>query len=391
MANDIQLKMLKHGVARWNRWRNHNPEIQIDLNRADLSEIHLNGANFNQATLCEVNLSRAHLYKVVLDHADLSYATINDAHLGRASLVKVNLSHANLTRANLNKAELTGSTLQHAQLIAADLSGAELSGANLSGANLIEADLSGTNLQWANLSGANLIGADLSGANLNGANLSYTQVLATDFTAAKLTGACLEGWAINSSTLFSEIECQYVYLREPGLERRPLQGDFKPGDFHKLFQKGLETVELTFPDGIEWSAFLNSFKKLQELQRETGGPELSIQGMENREDGVFIIKIKVPSQTSKAGTREFLKREYDRRLNVLDRRQGQVSSQTAFDRQKNADLMEIVKLLAIKPMAGEAAPLPETSPQLESEPSHFKMQLDKSSHPAADFRLPSTS
>lgn len=396
MANDIQLKLLKHGVTRWNRWRHQNPDIPINLSGADLSETHLNGGHLSEAILCQINLRRAHLYKAILNGSDLSHSNLSDAHLGKAQLNTVNLSHANLVRANLNKSELTGSDLQHAQMMAADLSGADLSGANLSGANLIEADLSGANLQWANLSGANLIGADLSGATLNGANLSYTQVLATDFTAAKMTGVCLEGWTINSSTLFSDIECEYVYLREPGLDRRPITGNFKPGDFHKLFQKALETVELTFSDGIEWPAFLNAFKKFQELQRETGGAELSIQGIENRDDGIFVIKLKVPSQTSKAGTREFLKREYERRLTVLDRLNRQNNSQIAIYRQKNADLMEIVKLLANKAVGGEAIASPPPSSPASHADSHRFNGHQESLDPApsqknADFRLHSTS
>jgi uncharacterized protein YjbI with pentapeptide repeats len=398
VANDIQLKLLKHGVTRWNRWRHQNPDIQIDLSGADLSELHLNGVHLSEAILCRINLSRAHLYKVILDGADLSSSNLSDAHLGRARLNMVNLSHANLIRANLNKTELMGSNLQHAQLMTADLSGADLSGVNLSGANLIEADLSGANLQWANLSGANLIGADLSCAALNGANLSYAQVLATDFTAAKLTGACLEGWVINSSTLFSDIECEYVYLREPGLDRRPIHGNFKPGEFHALFQKSLETVELTFSDGIEWSAFFNAFKKFQELQRETGGPELLIQGIENRDDGVFVIKLKVPSQTSKAGTREFLKREYERRINALDRLNRHPKSQVAIHRQKNADLMEIVTLLAnrsVEGVGGGAIALPlSSSPTPTSDNGHANATHDPANSLAPqreDFRLHSPS
>jgi hypothetical protein len=87
MADVKQLEILMQGVEQWNKWREDNAYIRIDLSWTDLSQANLTGAD---------------------------------------------LTGANLTGANLTGADLTG----------ANLTGADLTGANLTGANLIGVDLS---------------------------------------------------------------------------------------------------------------------------------------------------------------------------------------------------------------------------------------------------------
>ena len=36
MANEEHLKILKQGVEVWNKWRNANPEIKPNLDKADI-------------------------------------------------------------------------------------------------------------------------------------------------------------------------------------------------------------------------------------------------------------------------------------------------------------------------------------------------------------------
>jgi hypothetical protein len=75
----------------------------------------------------------------------------------------------------------------------------------------------------------------------------------TNFTNAKMTGACVEAWNIESTTQLNNVDCRFVYLLEnpkPGTddrERRPSSGDFQPGEFTKLFEEVLNTVDLNFP------------------------------------------------------------------------------------------------------------------------------------------------
>ena len=141
MTNMEQLKILRQGVADWNKWRIENPDDRIDLSGAGFKEVNLSGANLNWA-----NLNKAKFYK-----ADLSGAYLHGAKLREADLTYADLSGANLNQANLNDADFRQ----------AKLYGAKLNRANLSGANL-----SGTDLSWANLSQANLEGATLVDCNI---------------------------------------------------------------------------------------------------------------------------------------------------------------------------------------------------------------------------------
>jgi uncharacterized protein YjbI with pentapeptide repeats len=169
--------------------------------------------------------------------------------LSEANLTIYNLSGADLFEANLYKANLRGSDLRCTNLMLADLNSADirdskLSGVNLCGANLIYADLTGADLREANLSEADLREANLSKADLTNANLSKSQVMATNFYNAILTGACVKDWWINSRTNLDGVICEYVYLDEKKTERRPINGNFAPGEFASLYKKIIETTDL---------------------------------------------------------------------------------------------------------------------------------------------------
>ncbi|MHC5827213.1 MAG: hypothetical protein ACYT04_67910, partial [Nostoc sp.] len=65
-----------------------------------------------------------------------------------------------------------------------------------------------------------------------------------------------QDWNINFATKLNDVDCQYIYLRrrvhftEDDQKRRSSIGEFASGEFTKLFQKALETVDLIFTDGI---------------------------------------------------------------------------------------------------------------------------------------------
>ncbi len=61
MADQEQLAILKEGVSEWNEWRGKNPDVPIDLSKADLMGADLSGAN-----LIKANLNRAHLIEANL-------------------------------------------------------------------------------------------------------------------------------------------------------------------------------------------------------------------------------------------------------------------------------------------------------------------------------------
>jgi uncharacterized protein YjbI with pentapeptide repeats len=277
---------------------------------------------------------------------DFASANLSNADLNRANLTWQDLSGADLSGADLSWADLSWANLSWANLSGADLSGADLSGADLRGA-----DLSGADLRGADLSGADLSGADLRGADLSGANLIRTQVLATNFTGANFTGACLEDWHINTGTKLDDVDCQYVYLRSDEQERLPSSGEFAPGEFTKLFQKGSETVDLIFADGIDWKAFLFS---LQELQAEYGEEDLSVQAFERKTGGVFVIRLEVPLEANKSEIELHAKELYERELDAVEARYREnlqaKNDQIAIYREHNASLPNIIKMLGDKPI-----------------------------------------
>ncbi len=117
----------------------------------------------------------------------------------------------------------------------------------------------------------------------------------TDFSKANLTGACIEDWHINGQTNFDDVICDYIYLKydwesEKFLERRPSDESkiFAPGDFKRLIEKAKETVDLIFNQGIDWSAFLNSFNN---LRIEDGYQDLGVKAIEQKDDGTFVVRL----------------------------------------------------------------------------------------------------
>jgi uncharacterized protein YjbI with pentapeptide repeats len=153
--------------------------------------------------------------------------------------VRPDLSDTNLIEANLGGAFLFGADLREA-----NLSGANLSKAILFGAILSEADLRKADLIGADLEGADLCEANLSEADLTNADLLHSQVMATNFHNAILTGACVKDWWINSRTNLDGVICEYVYLDNKKTKRRPINGNFAPGEFASLYKKIIETTDL---------------------------------------------------------------------------------------------------------------------------------------------------
>jgi uncharacterized protein YjbI with pentapeptide repeats len=338
-----------------------------DLSNADLKEAELGRANFKGAVLRGANLSGAILNRSVFSRP--KYAKIYDTELSeaynRASLRGANLSGADLIEANLSGADLIEADLSGADLIEADLRDADLSEAKLIKTQLWGADLRSAFLIRTDLTGANLAGAKLSAANFIGtilieADLTMTEAVATSFKQAILTGACIEDWNISSHTKLDEVICDYVYLKRCRKERRPHNGNFAPGEFTKLFQKARETVDLIFLNGIDWQAFLVSF---QQVQVEAGDKALSIQAIENKNDGAFVIRVSVPPEIDKSKIEQYFKRKYQLAIEAKDKQYrkylrerlknkddliASYREQMTSIRQDNTQLIGIIKTMAEK-------------------------------------------
>ena len=219
-----------------------------------------------------------------------------------------------------------------------------LKGANFSGADLTEADLTE----------ADISAATLEGAVLERANLTKTQALGTSFYQTNLTGACLEGWNIDSTTKLDGAICEYIYLLNGQRERRPSSGNFAPGEFTKLFQEALSTIDLIFRNGIDWKAFTYSFNQLV-LDNE--GTELSIQSIENKGDGVVVVRVNAPPDANKAQLHSEFNQSYETAVKALEAKYHAElkakDEQITIYRQQSADMQEITRLMASRPVTVE--------------------------------------
>jgi uncharacterized protein YjbI with pentapeptide repeats len=351
--------------------------ISANLSGANLSGTNLSEANLNEANLSFTDLSKTNLNKTSFISADLSGANLVASNLSGVSLSKANLGGADLSEAdlsftNLIFADLRGTNLKGTNLNGADLNGADLSFAKLSKANLNKANLSFANLSYidfsgADLSSANLTGCDLGRANLNGADLSganlvIVQALGTNFTLSTLTEACIEDWHINASTVLENIKCQAIYMKqdEDGryTDRRPSSENesFADGDFAKLVEKALSTVDLIFRNGIDWQALAFSLNK---FKVESGGRELTVHAIENKGDGDFVIRVNVPPDADKSSIETRIKQEYEQKVKEIDARNQErlnfkdkeitiYLEQVSYERQNNIRLTGIIKTMAEK-------------------------------------------
>ncbi|NQW22578.1 MAG: pentapeptide repeat-containing protein [SAR202 cluster bacterium] len=205
MANMEHVQLVKRGRDHVARWREANPEDNLDLNAAYMSYMRA-----PQVDISGADVRNSDLMGAVLQRANLSGCFLNPCHL----------YHANLREANLTKARMNGANLRGADLRGADLSGADLDRAILSDANLTGAKLINTNLSRASLAGADLTGADLTGASFAGASLvranmtnaicSNSDFFQTQFWSVVMTGADLTnslfGYSVIQDCDLSEVK-----------------------------------------------------------------------------------------------------------------------------------------------------------------------------------------
>ena len=209
MANMEHVQLVRRGRDHVARWREANPNEQLDLNAAYMSYVRAPQVNISGADLRNSDLMGA-----VMRRANLSGCYLNPSHMYHADLREADVSNALLNGANMRGADLRGTDLSGADLDRAVLSDANLSGANLSGANLQRTSLIGANLTGANLTGANFSGADLVRSDLTDAVLADTDLFQTRIWGCTMDGADLSGSALGY-TVFQDCDLRNAV----GLER----------------------------------------------------------------------------------------------------------------------------------------------------------------------------
>jgi uncharacterized protein YjbI with pentapeptide repeats len=165
----------------------------------------------------------------------------------------------------------------------------------------------------------NLNGACLKSAKMEGSTLVRTQVLGTDFTNASLTGACIQEWNFNSETIFENVDCQRIFLKcanhKSFYEVKPDNGSFEPGHFSKWIQEIKDTVDLIFDKGLNWKAFAFSLAQ-SAIDNHEG--HLSLQSMENKGNGIVVVKIQVPESVNKSKIHKSITDNYNEAVQRLE-------------------------------------------------------------------------
>ena len=175
MANEEQLSILRKGVHVWNKWREENPGIQIDLDEAELSGADLAAADLSDARLIMANLAGARLESANLTRVDLRTANLQECHLNGA-----NFEEADLRQADLMGAWLTGASLRLANLAFANLREADLTNTTLIGTSLIRATV-----EKAKISGSWVYGINV--WDLDGEFAEQTDLVITHKNAPAIT------------------------------------------------------------------------------------------------------------------------------------------------------------------------------------------------------------
>lgn len=214
MSNEY-IKRVDEGWRAWNRFREENADVKLDLCGAnfrtkdlreyDLSNCILRGADFSGADLTCANLSNSDFAGVPFVGANLSGAQVNLAHANQADFSNANLDRARFqncsaVQINFSGINATDVNLHQTGAMKANLQGANLVRAKLDGSHFNEANFRDTNLQEASLVRVNLAYADFTRANLVGSSLIASLMIGTQFESADLSGARVYGisaWDLN--------------------------------------------------------------------------------------------------------------------------------------------------------------------------------------------------
>jgi len=193
-------------------------------------------------------------------------------------------------------------------LVSGEGAGQAYAGLDLKGAFLVGAKLEGTDFTEADLSEAVLTGADL-----RETRLIKTQLIGANLTGACLTGACIENWNIDKSVQLQAIDCEWVFMADDSKLRQPPSGEFKPGEFSKLFQEVADTIDFIVDSRLELAALLAAIWKL----REEGEEGLEVQGWEQKGDAA-MVHVTVPPEVDRKRIHAELTREWEVKVKLLE-------------------------------------------------------------------------
>ena len=293
--------------------------------------IAVNLASIRGTSFINANLTDSNFQQSVLKHCDFSNATL--IHTNFHLVQKLDCARVgNTILANPKVRELLVKKRGVKQ---------SYIGCNIKGGNLAGADLSEVNFTEADISEATFVDAILERANFTKA-----QAINTNFQHARLTAACLQAWNIDSTTQLEEVICDYVFLLNNQNERRPSSGVFAPGEFTKLFQVFINTVDLIFQNGLDLQALYSALVDVKAANQDT---QLAIRSIENKGDGVVVVKVEVTEEANKTKIHSDFTQSYQVALQAIEAKyQAQLQSkdeQIELYRQHQADLKNLMQMI----------------------------------------------
>lgn len=196
MANSEHLQNLMEGAAAWNQWRIENPDVEVNLSKADIRDAELPGVN--------------------LSHADLRGCNLVDVDFQNANLESANLTGANLSGAKLVQASMANANLENTKLAGVDASDADLSATKLVRCNATDAILMRVTLRQANCRDAHLTGVNFALSDLGQADFRDSVLEQSIFEASDLIGIDLRRCRLNS-TSFIDANLTMARLRRAQL------------------------------------------------------------------------------------------------------------------------------------------------------------------------------
>lgn len=329
MANSTHIDILKEGVNKWNEWRDEDTTIIPDLTEADLSDLNLKGINFigadlhkaclvksdltgavfGGANLLETNLQEAILIKTELTEAIFRGANLYKTQINNVIAYKADFSHANLRVSNLSYSEFNESKFDNADMLRADLRNGDFRYAYFNKAVLFGAKISKAKIGGADFSEVDFSEADLREANICNATLTKAKLEKAIITGAILYGTSRDEWIIN------DIKCDFIFWDEKGRIRDPEYGEFKPGEFEKLYEE-LPKFEYIFLNGFTPIDAFVMDQVVQEINNQNPDYELALDSFHSRglPRAVFTIR----NKTHASDAFKIVKIKYENKIKVLE-------------------------------------------------------------------------
>lgn len=315
-------------------WRtNKKEEIQLSL----LRNLSLKLACFRGTQFAFANLNNTDF-----SEADLRYARFQDAKITACNFRDTKNHHLALTKNSVLETRKVRELVVNGILQDTYFAEMNLHGLNFSGLDLRSADFNEANISFA----------DFTGCDLSEANLSKVTAVGACFNQCKMTGAIIENWNIDTQTQLNDIECDYVYLSADKTQRNPPQGEFKAGEFSKLYQEISNTVDFIAHTPAELQALLRAIEKIK-----NEGSDIFIQQIERKTESVVIRvqnegdtefdKAAVYAEVQKQKEIEFKALEAEYKQKLLEQKVEHLEEKDQL-RKENQDLLAELTKMAIQ-------------------------------------------